>query len=576
MKRFFLGVVVLLGVLTGGASANAAPKAMIIFDASGSMWGQIDGVNKIVIARDALKSVVQKWNPKVELGLTVYGHRVKGDCNDIQTVIPIGKINKKQMIDTVYSIMPKGMTPIAKSLRQVANTFRQYEGQTTIILISDGRESCEADPCATAKQLKAEGINFVAHVVGFNVDANTDRQLACVAKATGGEYFSAKNAAALNKAIKVIAKKVAKPKPKPKPKPAIKKPKNNVEITASALKDGAQIEASFEIYSTGGKKLTDTYKTYIDKPRIFTIPVGKYRIKMHRGDLKKEAQFIAPIDGVAKIHVVMGSTGKVSVTASETKGGKWVFSNCRAYNSDETDSWGVIPRKNKAGVKQLPVGKYTLKCSYNAFKKELPFEIKAGETRKIHVIFEQFRIETKCTDRNAMVSYEVYATNGQMIFDTKQPCTKPLQLTLDAGKYNLEAKLNGNTKKAKFTVGGDNKVMQLDLTNLNHEVEIQADKQTLAPKPKSIKPKLQEQLQQLDQAADMILKSATKGADEHKEDIKKVGELLNTLGGLFGNNSAASRETKKSKIKQTDQEVQKEKSDKAFDEAGKDLEMFTK
>lgn len=128
MKRFLLGVVVLLGVLTGGVSANTAPKAMIIFDASGSMWGQIDGVNKIVIARDALKSVVQKWNPKVELGLTVYGHRVKGDCNDIETVIPIGRVHKKQMIDTVYGIMPKGMTPIAKSLRQVANTFRQYEG----------------------------------------------------------------------------------------------------------------------------------------------------------------------------------------------------------------------------------------------------------------------------------------------------------------------------------------------------------------------------------------------------------------------------------------------------------------
>ncbi len=568
MKRSLLGVVVLLGVLTGGVSANTAPKAMIIFDASGSMWGQIDGVNKIVIARDALKSVVQKWNPKVELGLTVYGHRVKGDCNDIETVIPIGGVHKKQMIDTVYGIMPKGMTPIAKSLRQVANTFRQYEGQTTIILISDGRESCDADPCATAKQLKAEGIRFVAHVVGFNVDATTDRQLACVAKATGGEYFSAKNAAALNKAIKVIAKKVAKPKPKP----VIKKPKNNLEISASSTKGGPLIKADFEIYSASGKKLTDTYTTYTDKPRIFTVPSGNYQIKMHHGMLSKSKKFSTNTKRISKVHLVLGNEGTVKVTASETEGGKWINASCRAYNSDKSDSWHIGPRKNKAGSKQLPVGKYTLKCSYNAFEKKAAFEIKAGEAAKVHVVFEQFKIVPQCKNTASAVGYEVYATNGRLVFDARQPCTKPLQLTLDVGDYTLEATIDGSVKKAKFTVGGSSRSMVLDLTNLNHKAEIQADTQTLKP----AKPKSQEQLQQLDQAAGVILEEANKATRAHKEDIQKVGALLNALGGLLGNTSAASKETKKPKIKQVDQKAQKENADKAFDEADKDLDMFMK
>ena len=142
MRRLFGHLIWMLVWLVGfSVMALASPKAMIIYDASGSMWGQIDGVNKVIIARDALKSVVERWNPQITLGLTAYGHRVKGDCNDIETLIPIGKVNKQQMIDTVNAISPKGMTPIAKSLRMVADKLRQNEDQTTIILISDGRES---------------------------------------------------------------------------------------------------------------------------------------------------------------------------------------------------------------------------------------------------------------------------------------------------------------------------------------------------------------------------------------------------------------------------------------------------
>jgi len=193
MKKWLINTGIALSLFVSFAWGGH-PRAMIIFDASGSMWGQIDGVNKIVIARNALRDVVSRWNPGIYLGLTVYGHRVKGDCNDIETIIPIGPVNKGRMIDTVMAIQPKGKTPIARSLRIVADQLRKSEEQATIILISDGKESCNADPCATARQLKAEGINFVAHVVGFNVDASTDRQLACIAHATGGEYFSAKNA----------------------------------------------------------------------------------------------------------------------------------------------------------------------------------------------------------------------------------------------------------------------------------------------------------------------------------------------------------------------------------------------
>jgi len=216
MKKNIFYILLLLFSLLTASLAEAKPKTVIIFDASGSMWGQINGVAKIEIAKSTLKDVIKGWNPSVDLGLTVYGHRRKGDCSDIESVIPVGKVNKKKVIRTVMGINPKGKTPISRALRQVADELKYTEEKATIILISDGKETCDADPCATAKALEKEGIDFVTHVIGFNVDRKTDAQLECIAKATGGAYFSAKNATALNKAMKTIVKKVAVKKPEVK------------------------------------------------------------------------------------------------------------------------------------------------------------------------------------------------------------------------------------------------------------------------------------------------------------------------------------------------------------------------
>ena len=393
MKRIWMKLFLVMVVSFSVMSAENRPKAMIIFDASGSMWGQIDGVNKIVIARDALKSVVQKWNPKVELGLTVYGHRIKGDCNDIQTILPIAKVNKKQMIDTVFAIQPKGMTPIAKSLRQVANSLRQYEDQTTIILISDGRESCEEDPCVTAKQLKAEGINFVAHVVGFNVDANTDKQLACVAKATGGEYFSAKNAVALNKAIKVIAKKVAKPKPKPKP---IVLKNTTLELIARYQMSPTGLNVSgmqWEVTQEGkvlcsGSEESPKIPAKVGKAHIKASYNRTSEVQIVEGDIALKAKRNNSV-------TIQLKSGKVTIDTAEEQGGPRVKASVHIYpildgepNLDDEIVW-CVPTKAKSCQRILPIGAFLITSSYNGMKMQKQFVLKNKEKKVLHLYFKQ-------------------------------------------------------------------------------------------------------------------------------------------------------------------------------------------
>ncbi|WP_297525022.1 VWA domain-containing protein, partial [Sulfurovum sp.] len=472
MKKILFGFVLVLTTLFTSVTAAESPRAVIIFDASGSMWGQIHGKPKIAIAREALKNVVREWNPNVELGLTVYGHRRKGDCNDIETVIPVGRVDKNKVINTVMKIQPKGKTPISRSLRKAANELKFTEEKATIILISDGKETCDPDPCGTAKELEKEGIDFVTHVIGFNVDKKTDKQLECIAHATGGAYFSAKNAAALNKAMKSIVKKVEKPKApvltqteytlvarynmSPKglnvsgvkwtvsqegkvlysgndeaPKVDVKvgkihvkaaynrtgelqsaegdmvlKPqaKNHtvimiksgkVTIDLAEEKGGPKVKGSVYIYPIiDGKPNRDDQIVWCvptkKKACERILPIGKYYVEATYDSMKAHTEFTLANKEEKTLHLFFRQTGNVEVTASEKEGGKWIDAGCRLYNEDKSDSWYVGPRKKKAGTKQVPVGKYTLNCEYNAFKrKDIPVEIKAGETTKLHVVMGQ-------------------------------------------------------------------------------------------------------------------------------------------------------------------------------------------
>ncbi|PTB83455.1 hypothetical protein C9926_02830, partial [Sulfurovum lithotrophicum] len=479
--KILLGLIVLFFTLFSNAIAEDNPRAVIIFDASGSMWGQINGVTKIEIARDALKNVVKEWNPSVELGLTVYGHRTKGDCNDIETIIPVGKIDKNRVIQTVMNIKPKGKTPISRSLSKVAEEIRYTEEKATIILISDGQETCDPDPCGTARELESQGIDFVTHVIGFNVDKKTDKQLECIAKVTGGEYFSAKNAVALNKAMKVIAKKVEVVKAKPEPKkPVVKKLDHTLETSASEKENGKWVKASHYIYlNNDGKLGKRMYAVNSSKksPGKANLDVGKYILQSSYNDFNKKTPFEIKPDQLTKIHVIMGETGDVEISTSETEGAKWVKASGSLFKADGHRIDGFRTGKKDPAKYTLPVGEYSMKMSYESMEKEVSFEVKAGEVTKVNVVFNPFIISAKCTDMNARVSYEVYASNGQLIEDKYVKCADTFTIALEEGNYSIEAKVGESIANTNFSVSSekDNKLF-LDLSNLNHEEEIKADR----------------------------------------------------------------------------------------------------
>lgn len=188
------------------AAGKQAPKTMLVLDASGSMWGQINGQTKIAIAREAVGAMLDGWRGG-ELGLMAYGHRRKGDCADIEVLQTIGPNTTAGIRKQVNALNPKGMTPITASVRMAAEQLHYTEQKATVILVSDGEETCNADPCALGKELEAMGVDFTAHVVGFDIEkgSNAHKQLQCLASNTGGRYVDARNASELDRALGEVA-----------------------------------------------------------------------------------------------------------------------------------------------------------------------------------------------------------------------------------------------------------------------------------------------------------------------------------------------------------------------------------
>lgn len=190
--------------------AFAKTDLEIVFDASGSMRAAMGGSTQMEVAKQTIKSTIATIPPDTNVALRVYAHRVEqsdktGSCVDTELLIPFGPLNVAAFQAKVDSIQPKGYTPIAYSLQQVANDFGlDREAEKVVILVSDGEETCGGDPVQAVKDLIAKGFKLKLHAVGFNVDPKTQAQLQAIAAAGGGQYYDARDGAGLGGALQKI------------------------------------------------------------------------------------------------------------------------------------------------------------------------------------------------------------------------------------------------------------------------------------------------------------------------------------------------------------------------------------
>ncbi|AGB44857.1 Mg-chelatase subunit ChlD [Mesorhizobium australicum WSM2073] len=290
LARSVAAAILLLSTTTFGFAAN---KVIIILDASGSMWAQIDGKPKLEIARESLRTVLQSVPADDEIGFMAYGHREKGSCDDIQLIVPPQAGSASAISAAADSMKFLGKTPLTAAVKQAAEALKYTEDKATVVLITDGLETCGGDPCALGKELEASGVDFTADVVGFGLTADEGKQIACLADTTGGKYIQASDEKALQEAlVETVAAPAPEPAPAPAPAPAPEpaKPEFNFMPTVVLAEGGDPVTDgnAWEVYKaksdgTRGDNVTTEYGDY-----KANLEPGDYIVVARDGEAKTE------------------------------------------------------------------------------------------------------------------------------------------------------------------------------------------------------------------------------------------------------------------------------------------------
>ncbi|NOT72136.1 MAG: VWA domain-containing protein [Hyphomicrobium sp.] len=176
------------------APASCSQDVMIVFDASGSMGGtDMNSVTpRIGKVREALAKVLPDVAPVRPMGLIVYGPGAANNCNSIELRLKPALNADAAIMHDVNSTVPAGRTPLTASVSQAADVLDYKSKPATIVLITDGEETCGGDPCGVASALKRNAKDLTIHVIGYKDPLAIKGPFGsrCMADATGGKYIA--------------------------------------------------------------------------------------------------------------------------------------------------------------------------------------------------------------------------------------------------------------------------------------------------------------------------------------------------------------------------------------------------
>lgn len=145
----------------------------------------------------------------LEIAFRCYGHQVplrpERSCTDTKLEVPFSsdiRGNVNAIKNRLKSIVPKGTTPIAYTLEQCGGDFPVAANpniRNIIILITDGIEECDGDPCAVSLALQKKGIILKPFVIGIGLDQSYINSFGCI-----GKFYDASSESSFKNILNIV------------------------------------------------------------------------------------------------------------------------------------------------------------------------------------------------------------------------------------------------------------------------------------------------------------------------------------------------------------------------------------
>ncbi|NBP75165.1 MAG: VWA domain-containing protein, partial [Crocinitomicaceae bacterium] len=228
-----------------------------------------DKQTRMAAAKEILSQAIEKLRgvEDLEIALRVYGHQSMinneiQDCNDTKLEVPFGKDRIDAIKLKVKGLTGKGATPIARSLEAAAGDFPDTLSRNFIILITDGLESCDNDPCVVAKKLREKGVKVTPFVIGLGMDLSYLEKFNCI-----GTFIDAESKDSFKTVLTNIIQKTLI--------------NTSVQINLNTtLKTPTETNVSIFLYEAGTKKLKysfmHTLNRYGNPDTLILDPTLKY------------------------------------------------------------------------------------------------------------------------------------------------------------------------------------------------------------------------------------------------------------------------------------------------------------
>ncbi len=269
-KAFVLSCILFL--VSSLCFSQERTRILFLIDASLSMKNEWRGGSKWDVARIALSNIADSIAlvPNCEMGMRVFGHMYPEpdkNCHDSHLEVRIDSNNSKSIKKKLAEIRPKGITPLVYSIEKSVGDFGNLSAKNILIIITDGEDACNRDPCSVAQLLQKNNILLRPFIIGMSLQAKSFEEMQCM-----GKLYNTNTAEEFFETVKnVVSESIAKTSLQVNLNDINGKPtESDVNMTFYDVETGMP---KYQMYhSMNPRGLPDT---------IVVSPMFKYRLQVH-------------------------------------------------------------------------------------------------------------------------------------------------------------------------------------------------------------------------------------------------------------------------------------------------------